>query len=133
MSLWEGEAGVVETKTCSKCKQALPLSDFSPSGGGIYLRAECKKCNGKLAKQRIQIRKTVGLPPAEYQCPICERDSDAVAGLGGKNVGRWCVDHSHTTNQFRGWLCHDCNRALGNFKDNPTLLQKALTYLMRDV
>ena len=39
------------------------------------------------------------------------------------------VDHCHETNQVRGMLCHTCNVALGLFKENSLLLQKAIEYL----
>lgn len=39
------------------------------------------------------------------------------------------VDHDHSTQAVRGLLCHFCNTALGNFKDNPLLLAKAIYYL----
>ena len=40
------------------------------------------------------------------------------------------VDHCHTTGIIRGLLCNRCNRAIGLFKDNPILLQKAVDYLL---
>lgn len=40
-----------------------------------------------------------------------------------------CVDHNHETGKIRGLLCNSCNRALGYFKDNITLLQNAINYL----
>jgi Autographiviridae endonuclease VII len=39
------------------------------------------------------------------------------------------VDHSHKTSKVRGLLCNECNKGLGLFKDNPTLLRKAADYL----
>ncbi len=44
-----------------------------------------------------------------------------------------CMDHSHTTGEFRGWLCCNCNRGLGNFKDSEDILINALHYLMNPV
>jgi hypothetical protein len=55
-------------------------------------------------------------------CAICSTDTP-----GGR--GQFHADHDHNTNQPRGVLCHNCNVALGNFKDNPELLQKAIEYL----
>lgn len=116
-------------KKCTKCLIELPLSKFSPSGGGKYLRSKCKKCERKLSKEREELKKGLYKPPSNYKCPICLRSTDEVSGLGGKYVGPWCADHDHSTKKFRGWLCHDCNRALGNFKDNVVLLQRAINYL----
>jgi hypothetical protein len=39
------------------------------------------------------------------------------------------IDHNHDTGEFRGVLCKQCNRALGMFKDSPTVLASALEYL----
>jgi hypothetical protein len=43
---------------------------------------------------------------------------------------RLAVDHCHKTKIVRGLLCHNCNSALGLFKDNPSLLLQAALYLM---
>ena len=39
------------------------------------------------------------------------------------------VDHDHTTNRIRGLLCFHCNTGLGNLRDDPELLRKAIEYL----
>ena len=55
-------------------------------------------------------------------CAICL----AVTGSDGK---RLAVDHNHETGEVRGLLCDNCNTGLGMFKDNPSLLAKAINYL----
>jgi len=42
------------------------------------------------------------------------------------------LDHCHTTKKVRGFLCDNCNTALGKFKDNTTLLLKAVEYLIKN-
>jgi hypothetical protein len=115
-------------KKCSKCKQLLDKSNFSPSSGGKYLRPECKECARKLAKERKVLRDKHGDPPADYRCPICNKAKEELAGTGG-NAGIWVVDHHHESNTFRGHLCHNCNRGIGNFKDNTETLNRAIEYI----
>jgi hypothetical protein len=117
-----------EFKTCGKCKITKAGSEFSPSGGGKYLRSECKECARRLSRERTELRKKHGLPVDDYICPICLKASEELEGTGG-NAGVWVVDHDHETNTFRGHLCHNCNRALGNFNDDIERLQRAIDYL----
>lgn len=115
-------------KVCNKCFRELDDSLFSKSSGANYLRPECRECNNKLAKERKALRKEHGYPEEGYKCPICNRTADQLVGSGG-NASIWVVDHNHKTNEFRGFLCHGCNRALGMFQDNVKILRKAIRYL----
>lgn len=51
------------------------------------------------------------------KCKLCEKETKLL------------VDHCHTTGKIRGLLCNKCNVALGSFKDNIEVLQKAIDYL----
>ena len=42
------------------------------------------------------------------------------------------VDHCHKTGKIRGLLCMRCNTALGMFKDDPSLLLRAIEYLKQE-
>lgn len=58
-------------------------------------------------------------------CAICK----------GPHRGRgsyFHVDHNHTTGKVRGLLCHYCNTAIGSLRDDPVLLESAITYLRSD-
>lgn len=39
------------------------------------------------------------------------------------------VDHCHDSDRIRGLLCKQCNLGLGHFKDQPTVLRAAASYL----
>lgn len=67
----------------------------------------CKKCGELLARQG-------------GGCRIC-----------GKRPGKISlhVDHDHETGEIRGLLCVGCNNALGQFHDDPALIQRAIEYL----
>lgn len=137
LSLFEeienGDLGAGEGKVCSKCEEYLPLSSFSMTSGGNYLRPECKKCNRYLHSVRQVLRKEHGMPHEGYVCPICNQDEDQVKGKGNTKNGPWVLDHCHDTETFRGWLCHKCNRALGGFDDNVDVLTRAISYIERRI
>ena len=141
------QATDVNKKSCSKCKQDLPITDFvrrkfSPSGKWGYT-SWCKPCRRQKAKQdwtdggirdKIYQRK-FGITLEDYQrmfesqngcCAIC--GTDKPTGHGKKN-GRLSVDHDHETGFVRGLLCTNCNIALGGFFDNIDYLKKAIDYL----
>lgn len=46
-------------------------------------------------------------------------------------VCRVYFDHDHKTNKFRGWICRECNSALGYTYDNPAILQALAHYIMK--
>jgi hypothetical protein len=117
----------VPTKKCNQCLVEKPLALFSNNSGASHLRSKCRHCESLQRRQRSQYKSL--RPPTNHVCPICDRNEDQCRGKGGSRSGTWCLDHNHKTGEFRGWLCHDCNRALGNFKDDTDLLEKALNYL----
>lgn len=60
------------------------------------------------------------------KCAICNGEGFCMAE---HHKLKLVVDHCHTTGAVRGLLCHNCNRALGLFKDNIESLEKAVRYL----
>lgn len=52
---------------------------------------------------------------------------DSCVVCGSKK--RISLDHCHRTNNNRGWLCMNCNVALGMAKDNPDTLRNLAKYL----
>jgi hypothetical protein len=60
----------------------------------------------------------VSLIETTKECTICGSASDLV------------VDHDHKRNKIRGMLCNRCNQGLGQFKDDPMILEMARIYLL---
>ena len=79
------------------------------------------RAGSKLRKQKLR-ELQAGRARPDF-CEVCSRKPT------GRGAIHW--DHSHTSNQFRGWLCSKCNMALGLVDDNPDILRKLTTYLER--
>ena len=112
------QTGTKFTKACKVCKVRLPLESFpyfSTTKAGR--KNTCKTCTKQLAVVRNALKEKHPAPEAGH-CPIC---SDYTQN--------WVLDHCHTSNQFRGYICDACNLGLGKFKDDPAIVKKALDYL----
>jgi hypothetical protein len=77
------------------------------------------------------LRHRYGLSLEDYD-RISEEQGHVCATCGGVNASgrRLSVDHCHKTGQIRGLLCQNCNGGLGQLKDDPALVRKALDYLL---
>jgi hypothetical protein len=98
-------------------------------------RKKYKSKYNPVTKRRYALKSAYGLSIEEYdrilllqdgKCAICKTDTP-------NGRGRFHVDHDHNTEKIRGLLCHHCNLALGNFKDNIHNLLSAIAYLNREV
>jgi hypothetical protein len=145
-----GESG---TKECSSCKQILPWESFSyrVQDGARYLRSKCKNCsltawtrwadlhpeykNKKLESDRDchqkykkfhrhGITREQYLLMVEAQCGVC-----AICKKPPTDGQNLAIDHNHKTDEVRGLLCKQCNRALGLFGDSINSVENALNYL----
>lgn len=88
-------------------------------------------------QRRWRAAKIYGLPPdwedhkrAELNntCPGCDQPFERLHPDTGKLV-KTCIDHDHVTDEVRGLLCDDCNKALGNVKDSVPTLKRLIAYL----
>lgn len=83
----------------------------------------------KATKQQMRIWswKSNGIPtPTRPEPKACE-----CCGLPATRTLH--VDHDHTTGEFRGWLCQQCNCALGLVGDSVSGVQKLLAYITRNI
>lgn len=134
-------------KRCNKCKITKPLSEFYDNKNGKYgkksICAICEKARtnawraqaGQAHKDQryyTRLKAVYGLTKDEYIALVIEQNHKCyLCGIDELKAlyGRLCVDHCHTTGKIRKLLCHNCNAALGQFKDNVEAIQKAADYL----
>ena len=123
-------------KTCTKCGQSLPESEFHKrtyKSGKVGLQPHCKQCKTTIRRQykykHETIKSKLGLTredidkltaPGECANPAC-RSKDR----------RLCIDHCHDTKKPRGLLCHNCNTALGLLGDNVQVILGLSQYLVQ--
>jgi hypothetical protein len=78
------------------------------------------------AANKDLLRSQRGLPePTRPEATLCEC-CGRLPGLKGM-----CLDHSHITGEFRGWLCSRCNTGIGYLGDDINGLLRGMRYLNR--
>jgi Recombination endonuclease VII len=140
-------------KICSKCRIEKPHSEYHKKNTTKDgMSGHCKECQRAYVKSHYDrnrqyyldkarvwekennVRKS-GLTQEKYDqlfgeyeglCWLCRSEPATV------------VDHDHECHEtqkclkcIRGALCGSCNWGLGNFKDSPELLARAIEYLTR--
>ena len=78
-----------------------------------------------------RLKMAYGITTVEYEL-LLSKQSGCCAICGKSDTEykrRLHVDHDHLTGNIRGLLCVRCNSGLGNFQENPLLLDKAKEYI----
>lgn len=144
-----------KTRACRDCLLEKSLDEFHASKNGTFGKASyCKMCMNirtriwrETNREKMQevarisyFNRTLekyNLTQDEYRdllssqkglCAICYQPPTEKRYQTSRPL---CIDHDHKTGQVRGLLCGSCNRALGGFKDNPSVLESAKQYLTR--
>lgn len=94
-------------------------------------QAEYRNRPERKRKQRdMYYRRTYGISADELdemlesqngRCAICGEKPERLASMH--------VDHDHERGHLRGLLCLSCNQGLGQFRDDPAMLLRAIVYL----
>jgi hypothetical protein len=125
-------------KKCYRCQLPKPLDDFPNrkeykgkyKDGKDYWCKDCERDHRRFFKYGItSLQYDEILIKQEGKCAICKTHESELSNSGNKKFFPLCIDHSHSTKKVRGLLCHECNRALGLFKDKIEIVKEALVYL----
>ena len=101
----------IDRTECRRCDKPLDGSN----------KCYCKKCWSYYItanRYKIPIETVIEARRNGAECAICNEHSDSIK-----------FDHCHKTGRYRGMLCHNCNTALGKFKDNVEILNNAINYI----
>lgn len=136
----------METKRCPKCKLKKSFTKFDKDksrkdGYHPYCKICKRKCyradRDHLKNNSLKFNYSITL--AEYEilfaeqqgrCAICSKIETANNQYG---IKRLSVDHNHKSGKIRGLLCDNCNRGLGCFEENKSILLKVIQYLEKEI
>ena len=114
---------------CIKCNTLKDFKYFGNASGGKYKNTTCRKCSNRNAKTIKRLYGTVAPPKSDHRCYICHRTKEQLFCPTKPNKSVWSLDHNHATEEFRGWLCHRCNRGIGLIGDSKINAERLVEYL----
>ena len=140
-------------KKCSKCDEIKPHNFFHKDSSNKYgLSYWCKDCAKKsskkhhsrkqksdpdyvAARRNYHISSKYGITSSEYDAKLKAQNSRcSICNINLFVKTHQChLDHDHKTGKLRDFLCTNCNRGLGHFKDSPELLVNAANYLKKHI
>jgi hypothetical protein len=125
---WGEEPDAVKSKPCIYCEIEKPLYEFAfKLDHHDKHDNRCKECCKKQNRHRKYLKETVREKPTVCEC--CGK-SVLEQSKNRKPISLF-LDHDHKTGKFRGWICHDCNSALGRAGDDLAGVMNLMRYLQK--
>ena len=113
----------VSTGHMSACKVCIKKKSQRDKDQGRIRNAELQRKYGIALNDYQHL-----LEAQDGKCKICGSTDHRVKG--GATEFSLSVDHDHGTGEIRGLLCQNCNSILGFAKDDISILERAIQYLM---
>lgn len=122
-SCWQTRRHLVHPDYVRERKKPLCHPERRVEGRGL-----CSACYRKVgrasAKYGLSWDQVLAMGEAQgWACAIC------AAALSAYRFRGFAIDHDHDTGKVRGLLCDNCNSALGRWRDDVTILTRAIAYL----
>ena len=110
-----------QKKRREACKEKgiCPNCTKNPAAPG---RTCCSQC---LEDKKLCLKFGASRAFRQVYAEMFERQR-GLCGICHEPMKRPVLDHCHKTMEVRGLLCSNCNIGLGQFKDNPKLLESAM-------
>ena len=148
---------MIEMRTCKKCGEKKELQQFPRvrgRNGKLYHYNGCKECTNKMQQlwrknnsertrfmQALVASRSLARRHSYKPCNATAEELKAAFTGFCHNPGcripevectrKLHIDHNHETGEFRGWLCQQCNQALGFLRDSVEMVCGLNTYLER--
>lgn len=123
-------------RVCKVCGEKKKLEAYHPANRSEYgRRLTCAVCEMAGSYERRvnaleEAAKKYG-PPSYRRVELAGRPRPEVCEICSRPPGKRGMqfDHDHVTGQFRGWICANCNVALGLVNDDAGILALMIEYL----
>ncbi len=136
--MWENNMARIARTHCSRGHDLNISRKFHPNGDAYC--SECKLTRQKIYREKYpdrtkgyyktsNRRKNYGIEPEEYKKLLDDSKNLCMICKSNSNKKSLHIDHCHKTGIVRGLLCHNCNTAIGLFKENIENMFKAIEYL----
>ncbi|MBU2249141.1 MAG: endonuclease VII domain-containing protein [Gammaproteobacteria bacterium] len=97
----------------------------------VKILALAKANYNEVGRSKVLFKK-YGVTEKQYAELFNKQNGACAICATAPNWKRLAVDHNHDTGHVRGLLCAKCNRGIGLFSDDRTLLDRAIRYLNTD-
>jgi hypothetical protein len=125
-----------EQRYCTTCARWLPLEEFHASSSSNAVAGRSWRCRGcSLAYHRLR---RFGVTTERFEEMLAEQDGVCAICARPPGAKAMHIDHDHQccpTNGVtcgkcvRGLLCAGCNLAIGQMRDDISVVERALVYL----
>lgn len=123
-----------EGRICAHCYEPV---DPGRRANAKFCSRRCKNNASQIGRsRRYMLKRKYGLTEDGFAELLASQGGGcAICGTTepGGRAQQFHVDHHHETGTVRGILCTNCNSGLGQFKDDPSLLEAAVRYLSAPV
>lgn len=134
-----GLPGTEKLMLCVVCREWLPREKFDDDWRRHRRKKQwCKSCGdqrGRAAIDRLNVGARryhlltkYGIDAHEVEELVADQAGLCAICRSGPAVQ---VDHNHETRFVRGVLCGGCNAGLGQLKEDPEIIRRAIVYLNR--
>ena len=124
--------------SCKSCRREIYKKWYNSEKGQEktkkYSKEYYSREDVRERQRRNRIEKTFNISYNDYEKMVIFQDNKCEICGNPETDSRHkflSIDHNHRTKEVRGLLCNLCNKALGLFKDNLTVLKSAVKYIRK--
>jgi hypothetical protein len=112
-------------------ERARKWLEDNPERKRAYNRAYAEAGKKGASDRRSHLKRHFGITPEDYNRMLAEQGGGCAVCGDPPGATALHVDHCHDSGRVRGLLCFRCNSALGNLRDDPTIVMAEWCYLTR--